>query len=77
MIYLKVVFKTWVIDYQTYKGKGNSFTLPFGPFPNEQQARWFWLLIKEKMQRSYDIAIIHDEQDNNLYIDESTEVQPY
>jgi|688.fasta_scaffold359750_2 hypothetical protein len=77
MIYLTVVFKTWVIDYETFKGKGNSFSIPFGPFCNEQQARWFWLTMKEKMKRSYDIAIITDEKENELYRDESSDVQPY
>lgn len=77
MIYLKIVFKTWSIDYQTFKGRANSFSIDYGPFPSEQQARWFWLLTKEKMNRSYDIAIIYDENNNELYIDESSDVQPW
>ena len=71
MVYLKVRYKIWVIDYETFKGKGNSFTLDFGPFSSEQQARWFWLTT------NYDIAIIHDDKMNELYIDESKQVQPF
>lgn len=77
MVYLTIVFKTWVINYETFKGKGNSFTLPFGPFSNIDQARWFWLTIKENMKRSYDVAIIHDKDGYELYHDESNDVQPY
>jgi hypothetical protein len=33
--------------------------------------------MKEKMKRSYDIAIITDEKENELYRDESSDVQPY
>jgi hypothetical protein len=77
MVYLTIVFKTWVIDHETFKGKGSSFTLPFGPFPNIDQARWFWLTIKENMKRSYDVAIIHDKDGYELYHDESSDVQPY
>ena len=77
MVYLKVYYKIWVIDYETFKGKGNSFTLDFGPFSSEQQARWFWLTMKENMKTNYDIAIIYDEHGNELYIDESKKVQPF
>lgn len=77
MYNLKVLFKTWTIDHETFRGKGNSFILTFGPFPNEQQARWFWLCMKEKMQKTYDIAIIYDENNNELYVDESSDVQPW
>lgn len=77
MIYLTIVFKTWVIDYESFKGKGSSFSIPFGPFPDEQQARWFWLSLKEKMNRSYDIAIIHNKNGDELYRDESKDIQPY
>ncbi len=77
MVYLTVVFKTWVIDYESFKGKGGSFTLPFGPFPNIDQARWFWLTLKENMKRPYDVAIIHDKDGYELYHDESSDTQPY
>ena len=77
MITLTVIYKIWVIDYDTFKGKGNSFFIDYGPFDNEQQARWFWLSMKEKMKRTYDIAIIHDEKGTQLYVDESKDVQPF
>ena len=77
MVYLTIVFKTWTIDPDTFKGKPNSFTLPFGPFDSIDQAKWMWLSIKEKMNRSYDIAIIHDKDGYEMYADESSDAQPY
>ena len=74
---LKVVYKMWTIDWLTFKGKGTSFAIEYGPFGDEQQARWFWLTMKEKMKTAYDYAIILDEQGNELYLDESWQVQPY
>lgn len=70
MYNLKILFPTWVIDYETFRGKANSFIMSFGPFDSEQQARWFWLTMKEKLQRNYDIAVIVDDKDNEVYIDE-------
>jgi hypothetical protein len=42
----------------------------FGPFNDVQQARWFWLTMKEKMQRQYDIVAIHDKDGKEYYVDE-------
>jgi hypothetical protein len=76
-MFLKVVYKIWTIDWETYKGKGTSFSLKYGPFPNEQQARWFWLNMKEMMNNSYDYAVIFDKRGLELYIDKSDQVQPF
>lgn len=70
MYTLKILFPTWIIDYETFRGKSNAFIMNFGPFDSEQQARWFWLTMKEKLQRNYDIAIIVDKDGNELYVDE-------
>lgn len=61
----------WTIDYETFRGKGNNFLMKFGPFDSEQQARWFWLTMKEKLQRNYDIAVIVDDNGVEYYVDES------
>lgn len=74
---LKVVYKIWTIDWLTFKGKGSSFSIEYGPFASEQQARWFWLSIKEQMQTAYDYAVILDENGKDVFIDESYQVQPY
>lgn len=70
MYTLTVIYPVWTIDYETFRGKGSSFSVDYGPFGSEQQARWFWLIIKEKMKRNYDIAVILDENNNECYIDE-------
>jgi hypothetical protein len=70
MYTLTIVYPVWVIDYETFRGKQRSFSVSFGPFNDVQQARWFWLTVKEKMQRTYDIVAIHDENGKEYYIDE-------
>ena len=70
MYTLIVLFPVWIIDYETFRGKGNTFTIHYGPFDSEQQARWFWLTMKEKLQRNYDIACIVDKDGYEVYIDE-------
>lgn len=70
MYTLKILFPVWIIDYQTFRGKGSGFIVDYGPFDSEQQARWFWLSMKEKLQRNYDIAVIVGKDDNEVYIDE-------
>ena len=70
MYTLTIIYPIWVIDYKTFCGKGHSFSIDFGPFDSEQQAKWFWLMMKEKMNRKYDIVVIHDKDGNEYYIDE-------
>jgi hypothetical protein len=69
MYTLTVLFPIWVIDYETYRGKGHSFSIDFGPFDSEQQAKWFWLTMKEKMNRKYEIAVIHSNS-KEVYVDD-------
>lgn len=70
MFKLQILFPIWTIDYETFRGKGNSFIISYGPFSDEQQARWFWLTMKEKLQRNYEVAIIVDKDGNECYVDE-------
>ena len=70
MFKLQVLFPIWVIDYETFRGKGNGFIITYGPFDSEQQARWFWITMKEKLKREYDIAVIVDDNGNECYVDE-------
>jgi hypothetical protein len=70
MFKLQVLFPIWSIDYETFRGKDRGFVLSFGPFDSEQQARWFWLTMKEKLQRNYEVAVIVDNDGNECYIDE-------
>jgi hypothetical protein len=70
MYKLKVLFTIWTIDYETFRGKGSGVVVPFGPFDSEQQARWFWLSMKDKLQRKYDIAVIIDSDGKEVYVDE-------
>ena len=69
MFKLQVLFPTWIIDYETFRGKSNAFIMSFGPFSDEQQARWFWLTMKEKLQREYEVTVILDDKDNEVYVD--------
>lgn len=70
MFKLQVLFPIWVIDYETFHGKESGFIIDYGPFDNEQQARWFWLTMKEKLKRNYDVACIVDDSGKEYYIDE-------
>jgi hypothetical protein len=60
MFILSVTFPVWTIDWTTYKGRGISFSVDYGPFDSEQQAKWFWLTMKEKMKRNYESVVISD-----------------
>ena len=70
MFKLQVLFPIWIVDYETFRGKGSGFIITYGPFDSEQQARWFWLTMKDKLQRKYDVACIVDDNGKEYYIDE-------
>ena len=71
MYTLTIVYPVWTIDYETYRGRGHPFSIKYGPFDSEQQARWFWLTMKDKLQRNYEIACILDKGGVEVYIDEN------
>jgi hypothetical protein len=62
MFILSVKFPIWTIDHSTFNGVGSSFSIDYGPFHNEQQAKWFWLTMKEKLQRKYESVTITDSE---------------
>jgi len=68
MYTLTIVYPVWIIDYETYRGKGHSFSVDYGSFSSLDEAKWFWIMTKEKMKRNYEFAIIHD-KDGEHYID--------
>ena len=62
MFILSVKFPIWTIDHSTFNSAGSSFSIDYGPFYNEQQAKWFWLTMKEKLQRKYESVTITDSE---------------
>ena len=70
MYTLTIVYPVWTIDYETFRGKGHSFNVNFGPFSCADEAKWFWIMMKEKMKRNYEFAIILDKDGNECYVDE-------
>lgn len=70
MYTLTIVYPIWIIDYETYRGKGHSFSVDYGPFSSVDEAKWFWIMTKEKMQRKYELVVIYDDGGNEYYVDE-------
>lgn len=70
MYTLTIVYPIWIIDYETYRGKGHSFSVDYGPFSSVDEAKWFWIMTKEKMQRKYELVVIYDDGGNEHYVDE-------
>lgn len=70
MFKLIIIFPIWTLYYETYNTRSSNFSIDYGPFSSEQQARWFWLMTKEKLQRNYSLAIIlNEETKEEVYID--------
>lgn len=74
MFKLQVLFPVWHIDYE-YRGKDSGVLINYGPFDSEQQARWFWLMMKEKLMRKYELATIIDDKGNEYYVDDADVAQ--
>lgn len=70
MIILSILFPIWTIDWETNKGKGSSFVVDYGPFCSEQEARWFWIMIKEKMKRKYENVMIYNKDTEEILYSE-------
>lgn len=75
MFKLQVLFPTWHINYESYRGNGSGVLINYGPFDSEQQARWFWLAMKEKLMRKYELAVIIDDKGNEYYVDDADVAQ--